>query len=874
VLLGNGSTQFYVFTPSQSAPTSALPTISSITENANGSFLLTGTQINGMNEGAGYGDDAEMSSNYPLVRFTSSSGAVSYARTYNWSSTGVATGTTPETTDFTLPTGLAAGTYKVVVVANGVASAAVSLTIPTNTTDKAPTLASSAAATPNPVTGTTTTLSVLGADSVGESSLSYTWAATAAPSGVVMPSFSDNGTNTAKNDTVTLTQAGNYTFTVTITNLAGLSVTSSVNVVVKQTLTSVSVTYPNESLPPYPSDVVPNGTLQLTATALDQFGKALSTQPSFAWSVSTGTGTVSATGLYKAPATGTLASVTATTSGVSGSQSVWVLTPPFATQDVGGPVAPGAAGDNGQGTYAIQASGSGLYGSSDSFTYAYQAVTGNTLAIIARVTSQANTNPYALAGVMIRNDTSTSSSQSINQYDAMAFMGVTPGAGAVSIDRATSSTNSNYAFYSGASAPYWVKLVRSGSTFSGYDSADGVTWTLAQTATISMGSTFDVGLAASNYQDTIYNTSNFDHVTVDTPPTVATAASATPSPVTGTTTSLSVLGSDLAGESSLTYTWAATTVPAGAPTPTFAANGTNAAKNDGVTFYKAGNYGFTVTITNAAGFTTTSSVAVTVNPTLTSVTLSPSSASVMQGSTQQFSATALDQFGQTLATQPTFSYSVVAGGAGGTISSTGLYTAPVSTFGTDQVKVSSGSASTTANVTVLQVPATIGAVSVDWGSLSSSTLATASDGLRLLPSGRTTDLPWLGIDQVVINLSKSESLVPSDVAVTGIAVGNYGPVTISGSGTVYTITLARPINAADRVTVTVANAGVTSYTRRLDVLPGDVNDDGYVTSADVVAANAYLSTEYLFADITGGGTITIDTLKAIRKLNGTFLPPI
>src|SRR6202040_704549 len=78
-------------------------------------------------------------------------------------------------------------------------------------------------------------------------------------------------------------------------------------------------------------------------------------------------------------------------------------------------------------------------------------------------------------------------------------------------------------------------------------------------------------------------------------PTVATAGSASPSPVTGTTTALSVLGADDGGEPNLTYTWAATAEPSGAA-PAFSVNGTNAAKNSTVTFNKAGNYTFTCTI--------------------------------------------------------------------------------------------------------------------------------------------------------------------------------------------------------------------------------------------------------------------------------------
>ena len=72
--------------------------------------------------------------------------------------------------------------------------------------DAAPTVATAAAATPATVTGTTTALSVLGADDAGESNLSYTWATTGTPPAAV--NFSANGSNAAKNTTATFTKAG------------------------------------------------------------------------------------------------------------------------------------------------------------------------------------------------------------------------------------------------------------------------------------------------------------------------------------------------------------------------------------------------------------------------------------------------------------------------------------------------------------------------------------------------------------------------------------------------------------------------------------------------------------------------------------------
>ena len=860
VLFNNGSSQLYVYTPDLPPVASSTPTISGIAENADGSFKLSGTGLNGISEGAAYGDDAEMSSNYPIVDLTDPNGKVFYARTYNWSSTGVATGSTPESTSFSLPIGLPANTYSVRVIANGSPSAPFTLTTPTSTADPAPTIAVAASATPNPDPTTTASLSVLGADTLGESTLTYSWATSALPSGAAYPSFSANGTNAAKNDTVTFSHAGSYTFLVTATNLADLSATSSVTMNVTQTFTSATVS-------PTPTNVNPNATRQFSATGLDQFGLSLASQPSFTWTLASGNGSVTAAGLYKAPSSGTLATLTATSGGIGATASVYVLSAPLITQDIGGPAIAGAAGDNSLGTYTLLDAGSDIYGTSDEFRFAYTTLAGDGT-LIARVVSEQNTNTYAKAGVMFRNDLSAGSLE--------AFMAITPGAGATFESRVAANGSTNAPTGGGSAAPYWVKLVRSGNLFSGYYSPDGVTWTFESSATVAMGSTVYVGLALTSHNAGTLNTTTFDHVNLGGTPTVVTPASASPNPDSGTTASLSVLGNDLAGESNLTYTWAATAIPSGAATPTFSANGTNAAKNDTVTLYQAGSYTFTVTMTDPAGLSTASSVILTVNQAVKSITLTPSTVTLPQGGTRQFSATAFDQFGQSLATQPTFTYAVTAGGAGGTISPAGLYSAPTSTFGTDQVTVSSESVSSTATITVTRVQANVGAVSVSWGSAGTASLQTDADGLRLLPAGRNTDLPWLNIGQITIILDKAGSLSPSDVSVTGLTIADYGPVTITGSGTTYTITLARPINAADRVTVTIGNADIATFTRRLDVLPGDFNDDGAVTLSDAIGIrNVYLgfvaAVPTLFGDINGDGVVDVNDYTSVRRLIGTYL---
>jgi hypothetical protein len=143
VMVSNTSGQIDLYTPVGSPDPAAQPTISNIANHGNNTFTLTGTQLNGISEGASFGDDnlaqgsggaGEMATNYPIIRLTDAQGNVSNARSFKWSSTGVATGGTPEMVEFTFPPGLAPGPYLVSVVANGIASVPV-LDVVTGTTD-------------------------------------------------------------------------------------------------------------------------------------------------------------------------------------------------------------------------------------------------------------------------------------------------------------------------------------------------------------------------------------------------------------------------------------------------------------------------------------------------------------------------------------------------------------------------------------------------------------------------------------------------------------------------------------------------------------------------------------------------------------------
>src|SRR4051812_10001191 len=90
---------------------------------------LSGWQLAGRDQGAAYGDDFQDNTNYPLVRVVHlASKTVTYARTFGWSSVSTAPGAR-SLTSFVLPKRTPPGPSRLVVVANGIASKPVTVTV-------------------------------------------------------------------------------------------------------------------------------------------------------------------------------------------------------------------------------------------------------------------------------------------------------------------------------------------------------------------------------------------------------------------------------------------------------------------------------------------------------------------------------------------------------------------------------------------------------------------------------------------------------------------------------------------------------------------------------------------------------------------------
>jgi hypothetical protein len=157
------------------------------------------------------------------------------------------------------------------------------------------------------------------------------------------------------------------------------------------------------------------------------------------------------------------------------------------------------------GTFTITGSGADVWGTADAFHYAYRTMTGDGT-MIARVATVQDVATWVKAGVMIRETLDPGSTHALILVSAakgVAFQR-REATGGISVNTAGSLST----------APRWVKLTRSGSTFSAYESADGTTSTLVGTDTITMGSTVYVGLAVTSHTTSASATCTFDNVSI------------------------------------------------------------------------------------------------------------------------------------------------------------------------------------------------------------------------------------------------------------------------------------------------------------------------------------------------------------------------
>lgn len=184
--------------------------------------------------------------------------------------------------------------------------------------------------------------------------------------------------------------------------------------------------------------------------------------------------------------------------------SVVAVPSPWLSSDIGSVAIAGGA-IHSSGVFTLNASGSDIWEANDAFRYTYQSGTGD-CEVTARVTGVAGSDGWAKAGVMIR--------ETLAANSANATMLVTPSNGALFQYRSATNAWSNSVQNTGVAAPLWLRVNRTGNTFTAYRSADGSTWTAVGSTTITMGTSVYIGLAETSHNYGALGQAQMDNVTV------------------------------------------------------------------------------------------------------------------------------------------------------------------------------------------------------------------------------------------------------------------------------------------------------------------------------------------------------------------------
>ncbi len=182
------------------------------------------------------------------------------------------------------------------------------------------------------------------------------------------------------------------------------------------------------------------------------------------------------------------------------------LPSPWQSADIGAGTLPGASSFQ-NGSFTITGAGSDVQNTSDGFRYVYQPMHGD-MVVTARVASQTNTDPWAKAGVMIR--------EGLDADAKNAFLAVTPGNGVTFQSRGSAGGATQTEQEPEIAAPIWLRLRRVGSSMTAFHSADGKSWSLVGLPRmVPLSATVFVGLAMTSHQEGTLGQAILDQVTVE-----------------------------------------------------------------------------------------------------------------------------------------------------------------------------------------------------------------------------------------------------------------------------------------------------------------------------------------------------------------------
>ena len=178
------------------------------------------------------------------------------------------------------------------------------------------------------------------------------------------------------------------------------------------------------------------------------------------------------------------------------------LPEPWANDDVG-PVGRSGSAEYISGGFQVRSSGTNVVAGRDSFHFVYKEVDGPS-EIVARIARVQCTDPWARAGLMMR--------ESLSPDSRNVFLSLTAARGGVCHWREVSGEESNISLDGLMPVPCWLKLKRDGEVFTAFKSPNGKSWSLVERIPMRAASRMFVGMAAVSMREGVLGQSVFEQV--------------------------------------------------------------------------------------------------------------------------------------------------------------------------------------------------------------------------------------------------------------------------------------------------------------------------------------------------------------------------
>ena len=561
-------------------------------------------------------------------------------------------------------------------------------------------------------------------------------------------------------------------------------------------------------------------------------------------------------------------SVTSTTSTLAATTTATTtaLPSPWVGSDIGNPQVAGTA-SWANGSWTVQGAGTDIGGNADQFMFVYQTLDGDG-EIVARVDSLDRTRNQSKAGVMIRDELTGGAKHASALVQA--------GGGVLFQRRIATDATSTQTSSGRDKAPVWLKVKRTGDTFTASKSVDGVTWTDVGSEVVYMNRLAYVGLAVTSRAARSLTTAGFSNVNVAVTPSGSGGNQLPSVSLTNPTA-----GATFTASSNITLS-ASASDPDGTVSSVDFYSGTTLIGSDSTSPYSvtwnnvpAGSYSLTAVAKDNAGASATSAaVAITVNtatnavPTV-SLTSPASGATFTAPANITLAANAADSDG-TIARVDFYSGSTLIGSDTSSPYSVAWNSVAAGSYTLTAVaRDNAGATATSAAVSITVNTAANAAPTVSLTSPTSGATFTAPANITLAASAADSDgtISWvdffagstlIGSDTTSPYGGTWGSVPAGSYTLTAVAHDNSGNKTTSAPVTI-TVGASATLPTSLVFTASPDNSLVTSYGVRF-----------FVAGADPATATP-VKTMNIGKPTPVNGDITVDISSTVQSLPaGTY----